>query len=311
MVSTTKTSIINVSLFCISLCICFFLVWVTETRYAHHPISLIKLQTVTAIASFFLLYKSTNSLSKKTILGSKKTPTLPQYINQLFFITASLLISILLMRIFLSQKMHIISIHSLIYLLLLIFGWKITIYYWQKIKNIHHTTLVVIALIVFAQLYAKISTSVIDISNIVEHQAIPHQEKWTQKMGGNQEFGWITTYAEFLKRHLNQDQVLLIPNQESPWLSVGNKWYFRWFMYPTRVVQNEDVYNTFTDVDALLLSPGLWQSIPPKMWPDFPLPEKSIQKIVFIDRDSLEETTITDHFFNTPITRQWGVIILK
>lgn len=139
-------------------------------------------------------------------------------------------------------------------------------------------------------------------------------EKLKYKMGGDQNQGWVVTYADFIKRHTNENDVIFIPPQTQSWQMEGNKDFFRWFLYP-RLLEHSDMVEETPNVsvDAILIAYGAWPfSSTDFGWPKFSVSQKDIKEIWLIDRTTLEETKIVDTDYNfEPDKEIWGIILLK
>jgi len=112
--------------------------------------------------------------------------------------------------------------------------------------------------------------------------------------------------------HIPEDASIFIPPQNDVWAQEGNPYYFRWFVYPRKMVQSSDAYALLPEAARfILVSNGGWNG-GDSGWPKIHVPEKNIKTVFLIDRYSLKERTVTAHDYYTSLApTEWGVIELN
>lgn len=140
------------------------------------------------------------------------------------------------------------------------------------------------------------------------------EQKKKYLLGGDQSYGWIITYSNFIKKYSPKNARIFLPPQQKNWQMEGNAAYLRWYLYPRHLVGSEKTIQEIpTNVDYILIAYGnsVWQG-DEYCWPRITLPTSEIEKIVFIDRKTLEEKEL----YNVPykpdcMSESWGIIKLK
>lgn len=143
---------------------------------------------------------------------------------------------------------------------------------------------------------------------------LPLQERWVIQKGGNQAEGWIYTYAQFIKKHTPEDAIIFIPPQRESWKQEGNAGYLRWFVFPRKLVQRNQLESEIPqEATHVLIAHGNWIWFADEYtWPRITIPASQISSISLIDRKTLEEETFTTTTY-TPFYSEevWGIIELK
>ena len=121
-------------------------------------------------------------------------------------------------------------------------------------------------------------------------------------------WGFYYDYMRFIKDNTPEDSTILIPPQDGHWLSSGNMWLTRYFLYPRRLVQGEDYKIPHSGYDYVLISKGEWQSDTID-W-GWPKEIVSAEKILYIDPNTLKILEIKKDFDpNDPYNKYaWGLI---
>lgn len=128
---------------------------------------------------------------------------------------------------------------------------------------------------------------------------------------GNEHHGWIWTYAEFVKVHVPEKSVLYIPPQTDTWRQEGNKYYFRWFMYPRELINFEDPFAPIPPTAThIVIANGGWKG-GEVGWPKSKPRIDCIAEIQLIHRLTLVQQLVSVEEVDTIMTPDdWGVISL-
>lgn len=173
--------------------------------------------------------------------------------------------------------------------------------------------LVVLALLlipVYVQLQKALAFSYSQVIQMSLNVRVPFSDRFTYKQGGTTYYGWIWPYSLFLIKHTPSDAVLVIPPQNNIWKMEGNNDYFRWFMYPRKLVSLQDGQIP-EQATHLLIALGEC-NISECGWPKITIPKERIAKIILIDRETQEEVTITDMPYRLDTDKfKWGIIELQ
>lgn len=132
--------------------------------------------------------------------------------------------------------------------------------------------------------------------------------------------GFVYDYAEFVKKKTPEDAVILVPPQGFPWPMTGNVAYFRYFLYPRRLI-NGDEKETKVDlkkegVKYVLLAWGETDATEYDYthgWPKFFLPAKRIiyKKNLYQAINYEVEIVEKDYDPNDSVNvKNWGIIEL-
>jgi len=141
-----------------------------------------------------------------------------------------------------------------------------------------------------------------------------YDQKMVFMLGGKNYTGWVYTYGQFLNNHTPKDAVLFIPPQEESWQMEGNQYYFRWFVYPRKLVTSQDITAPIPEgATHVLIADGAWSwGVKEYGWPRITIPVERIKRMLLINRDTEEVTEQTNTAFVPNISaHQWGVIELK
>jgi len=184
----------------------------------------------------------------------------------------------------------------------------------EKIKlslTIPTLILVYLLAILFYQTESVLADDYTVLAQIILNTDTEFEDRITYRLGGTSYFGWIWPYAQFIKRHTEDNSVIVIPPQEMPWKMEGNTDYFRWFMYPRKLIkinQNENIPN---EAEYVLISLGECDE-GDCGWPKIDIPAENIEYIALIDRETQEETIITDRAYTLNKDEfKWGIIKLR
>lgn len=228
--------------------------------------------------------------------------------------------------VFSSFGVHLDSIQKLIYFLLMViivdsFGIELKKIGFSKIDKITTIRRLMIYLFSLAFLFLVVEQLIIvvkqinrDTTQIVTNISRNDQEKFIFKYGGNENQGWVMTYAGFIKSHTQKSDHIFIPPQLTPWQMEGNKHFFRWFLYPRWVINGATANDQpQAEVDAILIAHGAWPFGATEFgWPKFNIPKEKIKEIWLIDRQTSNELLLTNtEYIFEPGIEKWGIILLK
>lgn len=140
-----------------------------------------------------------------------------------------------------------------------------------------------------------------------------NEEKLVYQLGGNELSGWVYTYGEFINRNTPEDAAIIIPPQMESWQMEGNPWYFRWFVYPRKLLSTQEIVQPFPDEGRyILIAHGAWVwGATQYVWPRVSIPADEIESITYIDRATQQETTVTNQPYTPSEKETWGIIKLK
>ena len=165
--------------------------------------------------------------------------------------------------------------------------------------------------LIFQQLISVFSLMSKKIIKILYAFEIPFEERWEPLMGGRYSFGWIDTYSKFINSKVPREATLLIPNQTGPWEMEGNRWYYRWFVYPRDLVQMLDQPEIPKEANYALITYGVF-GYHKNVFPNFKIPKEKIDKIILVDQKTLEEAILpAEAFYPDNYQNKWGVIKFK
>lgn len=132
---------------------------------------------------------------------------------------------------------------------------------------------------------------------------------YDQKM--NTYWGFYYDYIKFVKDNTPEDSTILIPPQSGHWLTSGNEWLDRYFLYPRRLVQGNVYDIPDKGYDYVMISRGEWLSDETDWgWPKVIV---KAEKIWYIDSGTLDVTIFIGDFDpeNQLNTKEWGLIKVK
>jgi len=137
------------------------------------------------------------------------------------------------------------------------------------------------------------------------------EDRITYRFGGASYFGWIWPYTQFIKRRTSENSSIIIPPQSPTWKMEGNVGFLRWFLYPRKLI-NISLDSAVTDqADYALIALGECDE-GDCGWPKINIPAEKIEYIVLIDRETQEETIITDRAYTLNKDEfKWGIIKLR
>jgi hypothetical protein len=148
---------------------------------------------------------------------------------------------------------------------------------------------------------------------VIRTMDLSWEERFVFLNGGEKSTGWITYYTNFINKHVAERGVIFIPPQKEAWQMEGNPYYMRWFIYPRYTVQSQDIEAPIpAEAEYILIDNGAWPGMEEYGWPRMFIPAAQIEKMVFIDRDTREETVVIGQDYDpATMSYKWGVIQLK
>lgn len=129
---------------------------------------------------------------------------------------------------------------------------------------------------------------------------------------GIEHHGWIWEYGKFIRAKVTIPATIFIPPQSDIWPQEGNKYYFRWFVYPINLVQSTDPEASIpAGAEYVLISRGGWNG-GAAGWPKKPLLTTCIAEAHLIHRRTLVQRSVTPlELSQTLNPEEWGVIKLQ
>ncbi len=180
------------------------------------------------------------------------------------------------------------------------------------ILNWEHSVMLMVAIIflllasyIVSNLSVTLNTIINDLVFIATHPNYSYDQKMEKT------WGFYYDYLKFIKENTPPTATILIPPQDGHWLSTGNEWLDRYFLYPRYLVQGSD-YNVPSDgYDYVLISKGEWPSADIDWgWPKVLIKAEYIQ---YIDPKTLKITKINKNFNpdSSNNMQAWGLIKVR
>ncbi len=190
-------------------------------------------------------------------------------------------------------------------------GWLILINSLKKVKTFFakvfadlekYWEFVLVIILLACLLMLNITKTFSDITSnnvyILGHLTAKYEDKMYAH------WGIFYKYMTFVKNNTPVDTTIVIPPQESPWLSSGNIWLVRAFLYPRNLVQGSR--NSLPDIKFgyILIDKGEWPSADNDYgWPKVEIFAKRV--IYFSDNPN---TTYNITYFPEDNKESWGLI---
>ncbi len=126
-------------------------------------------------------------------------------------------------------------------------------------------------------------------------------------------WGIYYDYIKFVKEVTPSGAVILIPPQETPWLSTGNAGLDRYFLFPRRLVNGS--YTTLADpgkYDYVMFVWGEWNDAPKERY-GWPKVAVSAEKVVYFDPETGKIAEISGDYDPKASLKggAWGIIKVK
>lgn len=136
-------------------------------------------------------------------------------------------------------------------------------------------------------------------------------DRHTYRLGGISYYGWIWPYTQFIIRNTPPTATVAIPPQEMPWKMEGNLDYLRWYLHPRKLVKQLPDGTFPATTEYILITLGDCGE-GDCGWPKVPIKKENIASIGLIERETEDETFLTDTEYVPDTTRfKWGIIQLK
>ncbi len=136
-------------------------------------------------------------------------------------------------------------------------------------------------------------------------------DRHTYRLGGITYYGWIWPYTRFIVRHTPDTAVIAIPPQAMPWKMEGNLDYLRWYIHPRTMVKQLPDGTFPASTEYILITLGDCGE-GDCGWPKTSLSADKIESIALIERNTEEETVLTQVEYTLDTNKfQWGIIKLK
>lgn len=154
---------------------------------------------------------------------------------------------------------------------------------------LHSSIFIIFTYILITNISLTINLAFSNIGYILFHP----KDSYTQKM--SHYWGFFYDYMVFVKSNTEENAVIEIPPQESPWLSSGNSLLVRYFLYPRRIVQGDiNLSNSQSGIDYILVSYGEWPDSDVSKY-GWPKNMSSYKNVIYMNSND----------------KKWGIIILK
>lgn len=145
-----------------------------------------------------------------------------------------------------------------------------------------------------------------NFSHIIVSPFATFEEKQKWKIGE-------IDYYKFIVNNTPQDSTILVPPQTSPWLTVGNVGYIRYFLYPRNIVSGKIENNSFENIDYVLIAKGTWPASNENLY-GWPKQRISAEKIIFFNMEKNTTEFLDSPYFdlNNDLSYKyrWGLIKL-
>jgi len=185
---------------------------------------------------------------------------------------------------------------------------------YKKISLAVSTSSIVLLFIVVTVVFhteKALANSYTDITKMILNSHSSSSEKITYKFGGAQYTGWIQPYTEFIKKYTEEDSTIIIPPQSMVWQILGNSGVLRSFLYPRKLVHGDLSKDLSDQAEYVLIAIGDCGE-GDCGWPKINIPADKIEYIALINRETQEETIITDRAYTLNKDEfKWGIIKLR
>jgi len=187
---------------------------------------------------------------------------------------------------------------------------KLKIFSKRKSKNAKEKLFLVVffflLLFYFVSSFTKVSSRIFnDFTFISTHLNYSYDDKMRKV------WSFYYDYMKFVKKNTPENATILIPPQSHHWLSTGNGWLNRYFLYPRKQIHGEISSIPSDGYDYILIAKGLWYNNNIDWgWPKIYV---NADKIWYIDPETLQVSEFDKDFdpedlFNM---QAWGLIKVK
>lgn len=150
-----------------------------------------------------------------------------------------------------------------------------------------------------------------DLKFIFFNRNLETTEKMKIKVGS-----FIYDYSQFIKNNTPENATILVPPQNNPWPQTGNVGYFRYFLYPRRLINGQE-FDPGIDlrenkIDYVLIAWGesKIEGSHKHGWPKFDL---EAEKIIYYYPDSRRQKSFYEDYTykDSAGSNVWGIIQIK
>jgi hypothetical protein len=125
-------------------------------------------------------------------------------------------------------------------------------------------------------------------------------------------WGFYYDYMAFVKSYTPENAKILIPPQQGPWFSEGNGALSRYFLYPRKLYNGNDITVQTDDFDYIMIAWGSWTNYPDSAY-GWPKVNINAEKLVyFTPGDKSVQVYLEDY---DPKDKKnaggWGLIKLR
>ena len=206
-------------------------------------------------------------------------------------------------------------------LLFLLTGLSIVYYRKNDLKKyLNNSIKDPILLFVFCLIVITLSSQLITISERVyrlsiqswNNRNVNFLDRFVPYEFGIEHHGWIWEYGKFVLKNTPESAIIFIPPQSDIWPQEGNKYYFRWFVYPRSLIQSNDPQALIpNNTQFVLISRGGWHG-GSAGWPKKLLNIDCIDSVHLINRLTLNERVLEPSLLESELeSGEWGIIKLN
>lgn len=146
-----------------------------------------------------------------------------------------------------------------------------------------------------------------NFSHIVVSPFATYEQKQKWKIGE-------IDYYKFIANNTPENARILVPPQTSPWLTVGNVGYIRYFLYPRIIYSGKLVDNNFENIDYVIIAKGSWPVSNDDLY-GWPKEKIEAEMILFFDMENKSIEKLDSQYFDInkdpTFKYRWGLIKLK
>jgi len=157
-----------------------------------------------------------------------------------------------------------------------------------RVKSVLFIVIYPFTLYIFINLFSVFHKDINNLVFISTHINYSYDQKMEEY------WGFYYDFIKFVKDNTPENSVIVIPPQETPWLTEGNEWVDRYFLYPRKLVQG--TYDSLPDgdFDYVMVAWGTWNT-PDKERYGWPKVNVKAEKIIYINS---KDNAMYDYFGN-------------
>lgn len=289
-------------------------------RYVFLPTKVLIL-LVSLITLFFELQKNILSKSYKNITSIEIVFSL----NKLFLPVTTFIYIVLVSEekrhfsnyVFSHYNIHINEFKKILIFNIIIFAISVLRHRKSELKSLMFdfkkktfeikmiSIIYILIFIIFAINLSTIFDNIIEnYASIISSPLASYEQKQSWRIGDIQ-------YFNFLNSKTSETATIMVPPQQSPWLTEGNAGYVRYFLYPRKVISGKLIDNDYSHTDFVLLAKGSWPAPSEDIygWPKDEIKAKNIWLFDLNTKDVIElKNVIFDKELQQKYKYSWGII---